>query len=91
MHSDEPRNIFVPWLWQQNTFWDDFEHVRPYTPIAPRGLLGAHGFEIIKQGFAATPAISIRNFRTYITRIYLSVMYKVSGINGSHFCADIKK
>ncbi|MGD0283914.1 MAG: methyltransferase domain-containing protein [Dissulfurispiraceae bacterium] len=90
IQADEPRRVFIPWLLKRDSFWDDFEHVRPYTPIALQKLLVAHGFDIVKEGPVPQSPIGIRHLRTWLTRKYMALMYNLTGIYGSHFSVGAK-
>ncbi len=91
IHADEPRSVFIPSLLKRDSFWDDFEHVRPYTPIALQKLLVAHGFDIVEQGPVPQSPVGMHHLRTWLIQNYMALMYKLTGIYGSHYCVGVKQ
>ncbi len=84
IHSDEPRQIWTPFNTNMPSFWDDFEHVRPYTPRALESMLKHFGYTVIKQGRVKWPR-SVWHLRTWLTAKVLDLIYYVSGVGGPHF------
>lgn len=92
IHSDEPREIWTPWRLKRSSFWDDFEHVRPYTPLALRSMLESHGFELIETGRAKyrVPLNSIKNVTKFIAEKYFDAVSKVTGVTSPHYAVARK-
>lgn len=89
IHSDEPRHIWTPFGLKTASFWDDYEHVRPYTPKALESMLKHFGYDIIGQGRARYPR-SIHHLRTWLNEKYLDLTFRAWGIGGSHYIVGEK-
>jgi hypothetical protein len=89
LQCDEPRVIFTPWRFTKTSFWDDFEHVRPYTPIALRAMLECYDFTISAAGWVK-PQSTIKNIPSWIANKYLDCYAILTGARSTHYAVGVK-
>jgi len=92
VQADEPRHR-EPWYLfrRRSDFWDDPEHVRPYTPEALRRLLGRCGYEVVARGRVKPPRPRPWQLRSLAVRFRLFWRDKLFGVWCPHFAVGVKK
>jgi hypothetical protein len=89
LQCDEPRAVFIPWRFRKISFWDDFEHIRPYTPVALKVMLESYDYRISAAGWIK-PQSSIKNIPSWIANKYLDFHGKVTGARSAHYAVGVK-
>ncbi len=91
IQSDEPR-YREPWYLfkHRSSFWDDPEHVRPYSPKGLANLLTYHGYNILIQGRARSTKPRLWQIRSQLVRFRLWRLDKLYGIQSPHYAVAKK-
>ena len=91
VQADEPRHR-EPWFLfhRRSDFWDEPEHVRPYTPPALRRLLGRCGYEVVARGRVKPPLPKPWQLRSLAVRLRLFLEDRLFGIWCPHFAVGFK-
>ena len=61
----------------RQSFWDDYQHIKPYTPTALQRLLLDFNFEVLEVERVKTKIFSLKNF---IIESYYILLDKLTGI-----------
>ncbi len=89
LQCDEPRPVITPWQLKKTSFWDDFEHVRPYTPIALKTMLESFGYSISASGWVK-PKGSIKRIPSWIANKYLDIYARFTGVRSTHYAIGVR-
>jgi len=91
IQSDEPR-YREPWYLfrHRSNFWDDPEHVRPYTPKGLTSLLKSHGYNVLALGRAKSTRPRFWQLRSLLSRFRLWRLDKLYGIQSPHYVVAVK-
>ncbi|MCK4594582.1 hypothetical protein KAU45_08770, partial [bacterium] len=92
IQADEPRHR-EPWFLfhHRADFWDDPEHVRPYTPKALQSLLLQTGYNVLARGRVKPPLPKPWQLRSLAVRFRLWRWDKLFGILCPHYAVGVKE